>query len=73
MEEDEAEIFLALAEALLAKGRRTDAREIAVRGASRLEFLAGRIEDPSWRARFLVEVPVNRRLIELEGEESDNS
>ncbi|MFK7989596.1 MAG: protein kinase [Sandaracinaceae bacterium] len=68
LEEDEAEIFLALSEALAANGRDADAREIAARGASRLEFLAGRIEDPSWRARFLVEVPVNRRLIELDGD-----
>ena len=67
MEEDEAEIFLALAEALRADGQRDRAREIVARGAMRLEFLAGRIADASWRARFLVEVPVNRRLIELDG------
>lgn len=67
MEEDEAEIFLALAEALDANGQRERAREVVARGASRLEFLAGRIADPDWRARFLVEVPVNRRLIELDG------
>ena len=66
MEEDEAEIFLALAEALRADGQGERAREIIARGASRLEFLAGRIEDPTWRARFLSEVPVNRRLIELD-------
>ncbi len=68
MEEDEAEIFLALAEALRALGQTDRAREVVARGASRLEFLAGRIEDTSWRARFLVEVPVNRRLIELDGD-----
>ncbi|MEQ9078703.1 MAG: protein kinase [Sandaracinaceae bacterium] len=67
MEEDEAEIFLALAEALDADGQKERAREIVARGASRLEFLAGRIADTSWRARFLSEVPVNRRLIELDG------
>jgi tetratricopeptide (TPR) repeat protein len=67
MEEDEAEVFLALAEALLAMGEPARAREIVARGASRLEFLAGRIADTDWRARFLVEVPVNRRLIELDG------
>jgi tetratricopeptide (TPR) repeat protein len=67
MEEDEAEIFLALAEALRADGQIERAREIVARGAMRLEFLAGRIADASWRARFLVEVPVNRRLIELDG------
>lgn len=68
MEEDEAEIFLALAEALRANGDEDRAREIVARGASRLEFLAGRIADVSWRARFLSEVPVNRRLIELDGQ-----
>ncbi|MCC6873193.1 MAG: protein kinase [Sandaracinaceae bacterium] len=66
MEEDEAEVFLALADALMANGRVEEAREIIARGASRLEFLAGRIEDTDWRARFLVEVPTNRRLIELD-------
>lgn len=68
MEEDEAEIFVALAEALRALGEHERAREIVARGASRLEFLAGRIEDADWRARFLIEVPMNRRLIELDGE-----
>jgi hypothetical protein len=67
MEEDEAEIFLALAAALRANGLLEEAREIVARGASRLEFLAGRIADGDWRARFLVEVPNNRRLIELDG------
>ncbi len=67
MEEDEAEVFLALAEALRAAGQAERAREIVARGASRLEFLAGRIADVDWRARFLVEVPVNRRIIELDG------
>lgn len=67
MEEDEAEVFLALAEALVANGRHERAREVVAHGASRLEFLAGRIADADWRARFLVEVPMNRRLIELEG------
>lgn len=69
MEEDESIIFLALAEALFALGERERGREMVARGASRLEFLAGRIEDVDWRARFLVEVPVNRRLIELDGQE----
>ncbi len=66
MEEDEAEVFLALAEACAANGDEERAREIVARGASRLEFLAGRIADTDWRARFLVEVPLNRRLIELD-------
>jgi tetratricopeptide (TPR) repeat protein len=67
MEEDEAEVFLALAEACRTAGESERAREIVARGASRLEFLAGRIEDTDWRARFLVEVPLNRRIIELDG------
>ncbi len=67
MEEDEAEVFLALAEALLAMGEPERAREIIARGASRLQFLAGRIADANWRAHFLVEVPVNRRIMELDG------
>ncbi len=69
MEEDEAEIFLALAEALRAVGQTERAKEVVARGASRLEFLAGRIADVDWRARFLVEVATNRRIIELDGEE----
>ncbi|MBX3271400.1 MAG: protein kinase [Sandaracinaceae bacterium] len=68
MEEDEAELFLALAEALRATGHAARASEVVARGASRLEFLAGRIADVDWRARFLVEVATNRRLIELDGE-----
>lgn len=67
MEEDEAEVFLALADALRANHQMERSHEIVARGASRLEFLAGRIADPDWRARFLVEVPINRRLIELDG------
>ena len=67
MEEDEAEVFLALSGALFASGRRDEAREVVARGAARLEYLAGRIADADWRARFLVEVPLNRRLIELDG------
>ena len=67
MEEDEAEVFLALAEALRASGDRERARGGVARGASRLEYLAGRIADVDWRARFLVEVPINRRIIELDG------
>ena len=67
MEEDEAEVFLALAGALHASGRLEDSREVVARGAARLEYLAGRIADADWRARFLVEVPINRRLIELDG------
>lgn len=67
MEEDEAEVFLAFADALRASGELERAREVVARGASRLEFLAGRIADTDWRARFLVEVPMNRRLIELDG------
>jgi len=69
MEEDEAEIFLGLSEALRESGQPERAREVVARGASRLEFLAGRIRDTQWRARFLVEVPINRRLIELDGKE----
>ncbi|MEZ4339559.1 MAG: protein kinase [Sandaracinaceae bacterium] len=68
MEEDEAEIFLALAEALRALGQTERAKEVVARGASRLEFLAARIADVDWRARFLVEVGTNRRIIELDGE-----
>ncbi len=63
----EAEVFLALSGALFASGRRDEAREVVARGAARLEYLAGRIADADWRARFLVEVPLNRRLIELDG------
>ncbi|UJR84871.1 serine/threonine-protein kinase [Sandaracinus amylolyticus] len=65
MEEDESEVFLAHARALIANGRDADAREILTIGITRLEFLAGRIADADWRARFLTDVPANRALIEL--------
>jgi len=65
LEEDESEVFLAHARALLASGRAEDAREVLTIGVTRLEFLAGRIEDGDWRARFLADVPANRALIEM--------
>nr|MDQ3033537.1 tetratricopeptide repeat protein [Myxococcota bacterium] len=65
MEEDESELFLAHARALIASGREAEAKETLAIGLTRLELLAGRIEDASERARFLADVPANRALIEL--------
>jgi tetratricopeptide (TPR) repeat protein len=67
MEEDESEVFLAHARALRANGKETEAKEALALGFTRLEFLAGRIGDGDWRARFLSDVPANRALIELAG------
>lgn len=65
MEEDEIEVFLIHARALLASGEVSAANEVLAQGDERLEQLAARFEDDEWRGRFLNDVPANRELREL--------
>ena len=67
LEEDEAEVFLTHAQALLASGRIDEARSVLTLGKKRLDALAARIEDPEWRGRFLSNVAAHRDLIALAG------
>jgi len=62
IEEDEAEVFLANADALAALGRKDEALAVLARGRARLLDVAARIRDPDRRARFLSDVPAHRRL-----------
>ena len=64
VEEDEAEVFLAHADALRAAGREDDARATLERGRARLFEIAGRIADPERRKRFVDDVAAHRRLAE---------
>ena len=67
IDEDEGEIFLAHARALAASGRPDEARTVLGLGVERIQFIAGHIKDPGWRARFLRDVPANRALLEMAG------
>ena len=62
VEEDEAEVFLAYARALEARGRLDDAEEARLRGRSRVQYIARRIADPELRERFVRDVAANRAL-----------
>jgi predicted ATPase len=62
--EDEAEIFVARAEAFDRTGDVEQARAIRREGASRLRELAQRISDPVWRARFLEGPQLHRALLD---------
>ena len=68
IEEDEAEVFLALAAALEAGGETLKAAEVRAQGRGRLRDLATRIADPEWRDRFLHDVASHRALLGMEGE-----
>jgi tetratricopeptide (TPR) repeat protein len=63
VEEDEAEIFLALADALAAEGKYAEAHDAVLRGQSRLRYIAARIADRKWRDRFLNQVAAHRELM----------
>jgi tetratricopeptide (TPR) repeat protein len=66
VEEDEAEAFLVHAMALEVVGRSEMARDVVLRGCSRLRYIAARIADPEWRRRFLEDVPAHKALLERE-------
>jgi predicted ATPase len=63
IEEDEAEVFLAHAKALVAAGRDEEAQKVVERGVERLRYIAARIADEKVRARFLSDVPAHRALM----------
>ena len=67
MEEGEALLGLALAEALDASGDRGAAEAALRRAHERLLARAGRIVDPGWRESFLRRVPENARTVDLAG------
>ncbi|HJL15260.1 MAG TPA: protein kinase [Sandaracinaceae bacterium LLY-WYZ-13_1] len=63
IEEDEAEVYLAHAEALAAHGRPEEAAKVRALGRRRIEEVAARIADPEWRRRVLEDVPAHRALL----------
>jgi hypothetical protein len=63
-EEDEAEVFVARAQALEAAGRADEAASVRERGRRRLREVADGISDPSWRERFVTGLPAHRMLNE---------
>ncbi len=65
VEEDEAEIFLVLAQALIALSRQDEARQILARGKKVLEAVALGIGDAEWRRRFLEDVVAHKALIAM--------
>jgi eukaryotic-like serine/threonine-protein kinase len=65
VEEGESLVRLTYAEALAASGRRDEA-EVAIRSAkAALLARAEKLSDPTWRERFLRDVPDNARTLEL--------
>lgn len=62
VEEDEADVFVAAADALEAAGRKLDAKAVRLKGRERVEAIARRIEDDAFRRRFLRDVPAHRAL-----------
>jgi tetratricopeptide (TPR) repeat protein len=64
IEEGEAVVRLAYAEALLANGHPKAAQAIA-EARRRLEERAANLRDPAWRESFLTRVPENVRTLEL--------
>jgi chorismate mutase len=67
MDEGEALVRLAHAEALAACGHHDATRRALTDAAGRLRERAGRIADPSRRARFLQDVGENARTLALAG------
>jgi hypothetical protein len=67
IEEGEALVRLAYAEALLATHRDREARAVLAEARERLEERAERISDEALRADFLSAVPENARTLELSG------
>jgi tetratricopeptide (TPR) repeat protein len=65
LDDGEATLRLAWAEALAAAGRAEDARGAALDARAFLERVAGKLADPARRASFLHEVPENARILDL--------
>jgi eukaryotic-like serine/threonine-protein kinase len=65
IEEGESSVRLAHAEALAQNGADAEARAALETACERLLARAARIEDPTWRERFLRDVPLNERILSL--------
>jgi eukaryotic-like serine/threonine-protein kinase len=65
IEEGESSVRLIHAEALAQNGADAEARAALEVARERLLARATRIEEPSWRERFLNDVPVNARILSL--------
>jgi tetratricopeptide (TPR) repeat protein len=65
IEEGESSVRLCYAEALSQNGAVEEARAALETARERLLARAARIEEPSWRHRFLHDVPVNARILAL--------
>ncbi|WP_437644157.1 protein kinase domain-containing protein [Sorangium sp. So ce362] len=65
IEEGESLVRLAFAEALAAHGRREEAAIAIASARAALLARAEKLSDPTWRERFLRDVPDNARTIEL--------
>jgi tetratricopeptide (TPR) repeat protein len=65
LEEGEATVRLAYAEALSAAGQTTEAAGVLVAAREHLLARAAKISDATWRGRFLTQVPDNARTLEL--------
>jgi serine/threonine-protein kinase len=64
LEEGEADVALVLADALLACGDTEEAQRVVRRAARRVQEVARKIAGAHWRARFTVDVPAHRMLLE---------
>jgi len=65
IEEGESSVRLIHAEALAQNGAETEARAALETARERLLARAARIEEPTWRERFLNDVPINARILSL--------
>ncbi len=65
VQDGEATIRLALAEALLSSSNRAAAKAVLQEALSRLGAVASTIDDVTWRASFISRIPEHRRLVEI--------
>ncbi|WP_437313393.1 protein kinase domain-containing protein [Sorangium sp. So ce385] len=65
LEEGESLVRLAYAEALAASGRRAEAMAAIASARAALLARADKLSDPTWRERFLRDVPDNARTLDL--------
>jgi thioredoxin-like negative regulator of GroEL len=68
IDEGESAVRLVYAEALAATGATTEASAALMTARDRLLARAAHIEEPTWRQRFLNDVPVNARVLVLADE-----
>ncbi|KYF56180.1 hypothetical protein BE04_37575 [Sorangium cellulosum] len=65
LEEGESLVRLTVAEALSASGKRAEAMAAIASARAALLARADKLSDPTWRERFLRDVPDNARTLEL--------